>query len=267
MDWYPWYPAIYRADTMHLTAEQDGIYRRLIDHYMETRNLLPESMVALARITGVDVQCFEHAWSILKAYFKHEKGGGYRHIFCDNMLDVQDSRSRRRSETAKVAANKRWKNSDKNQDVKCYQHTNSNANAMLANATGQDRTVEDNKLSSRKTEFPDWLPMQDWKDYTVMRKKIKKPMTEAAVKQAISKLDDFRLAGHNPSVILKQSTFNSWQGLFEPKGYNYGSHQQKATYHERLNAAADKAVADILRDIEAEAGETLAIEGPDTTDV
>ena len=60
-EWFPWYPALYRADTMHLTAEQDGVYRRLIDHYMETRQPLPDSDVALARIAGITGE----VWAVL----------------------------------------------------------------------------------------------------------------------------------------------------------------------------------------------------------
>ena len=43
MDWFPWYPERYKNKTLHLTVEQGGIYRRLIDHYMETRQPLPDN--------------------------------------------------------------------------------------------------------------------------------------------------------------------------------------------------------------------------------
>ena len=50
-----------------------------------------------------------------------------------------------------------------------------------------------------------------------MRAKIKKPMTAAAKRLAVSKLAELRDEGHDPSDVLCQSTFNSWQGLFRPR--------------------------------------------------
>lgn len=108
MEWFPWYPALYRNDTLHLTAEQDGIYRRLIDHYMETAQPLPESTAAMARIVGVDLKCYEHAWSILQAYFKHAPGTGYFHTRCDKVLSDMMDRNEKAVGKAKNAAIVRW---------------------------------------------------------------------------------------------------------------------------------------------------------------
>ena len=138
MDWYPFYPALYRADTMHLTAEQDGIYRRLIDHYMETGHPLPDNDSALARISGVSVECFMHASSIVRAFFKHKSDGFLYHKRCESELHQQQSRKKSRSEIAKKAAEKRW---DK-QQVVCIEHAPSMHQAMLFDATRQDKTKE-----------------------------------------------------------------------------------------------------------------------------
>lgn len=55
-------------------------------------------------------------------------------------------------------------------------------------------------------------------DYLEMRKKIKKPATEFAIKLAISELE--KLAGNDESKkisILEKSILNNWQGLFQLK--------------------------------------------------
>jgi hypothetical protein len=65
--------------------------------------------------------------------------------------------------------------------------------------------------------LPDWLPLETWNAYQVMRNKQKKPMTERAEELAISKLDSLRRMGQDPTAILEQSIFNSWQGLFAVK--------------------------------------------------
>lgn len=67
MEWFKWYPAIYVADTVHLSAEQDRIYRRLIDRYMRTRQPLPDNDNALARIAEVSLDSWCHASTYSKA--------------------------------------------------------------------------------------------------------------------------------------------------------------------------------------------------------
>lgn len=151
MDWYPFYPALFRADTMHLTAEQDGIYRRLIDHYMETGHPLPDNDTALARIAGVSAECFMHASSIVRAFFKHKNDGYLYHKRCEMILNQQNTMQKTRSEIAKKAAEKRWKI----QQDKCIEHASSNAQAMLGDAIRQDKTDKEkdntNVLSKKKS--------------------------------------------------------------------------------------------------------------------
>ncbi len=145
-EWFPWYPSLFEADTMHLTLEQDAIYRRLIDHYMKTRLPLPDSDVALARIAGADLACFEHASSIVRAFFKH-KNGKLFHKFCDEQLDIQDKRVKNRSEISKRAAAKRWKESKPDQEDKCIEHASDDAKQ---DATGQDNTKKEDVVVSAR---------------------------------------------------------------------------------------------------------------------
>lgn len=66
-------------------------------------------------------------------------------------------------------------------------------------------------------ELPEWIPQEEWEAYLEMRKKIKKPATEYALKLCIKKLEGFKKQGYNVQEILENSIMNSWQGLFEPK--------------------------------------------------
>jgi hypothetical protein len=72
-------------------------------------------------------------------------------------------------------------------------------------------------IKPKPLNIPDWLPVQAWTEYEVMRAKIKKPMTERSMELAIAKLDSLRRQGHDPTAVLEQSIFNSWQGLFPVK--------------------------------------------------
>lgn len=158
MDWFPWYPALYRADTMHLTAEQDGIYRRLIDHYMETRQPLPDNDMALARIAGVSVDAWAIAAAIIRPFFNASKSGLLHHKRCDTELCRQDGRNRIQSEKGKIGANKRWKKVKENHGVNSSSHKDPIATPMPKDSIGQDKTREEkdntNVLSPPKGSKP-----------------------------------------------------------------------------------------------------------------
>jgi uncharacterized protein YdaU (DUF1376 family) len=109
MDWYRWYPALFEADTMHLTPAQDGIYRRLIDWYMSKRRPLPDNDQALAAIARIGLQEWREVAPVIRAFFK-PKGGVLYQKRCDKELNEQDEASRKHSEISKKGAEARWSN-------------------------------------------------------------------------------------------------------------------------------------------------------------
>ena len=64
-------------------------------------------------------------------------------------------------------------------------------------------------------ELPAWINRESWDGFLDMRKAIKHPLTEHGKKLALKQLARFRDEGADPNAILDQSTFHSWQGLFE----------------------------------------------------
>jgi hypothetical protein len=62
--------------------------------------------------------------------------------------------------------------------------------------------------------LPDWIPVETWKAYVEMRRTIKKPLGAFAAKLAIGKLAALMAEGNQPSLVLEQSIFNCWQGLY-----------------------------------------------------
>jgi hypothetical protein len=63
--------------------------------------------------------------------------------------------------------------------------------------------------------LPEWLPVESWNSFLDMRKTLRKPLTKAAVKLAVKRLGDLRVAGDDPKAVLEQSVLNGYQGLFE----------------------------------------------------
>lgn len=93
-----------------------------------------------------------------------------------------------------------------------------------------------NKKASKcdKIYFPnDESLNQAFLDYLEMRKQIKKPMTDRAIKLVIKKLEELSALPFSNSMdndlaiqILNQSVMNSWQGLFPLKKQKTGSTPQ-----------------------------------------
>lgn len=137
MEWYPRYPALWQAKTMHLNPYQDGCYMRLIDHYMITRQPLPDNDAALSRIIGISIdEWLGNASGIVRAFFWSSKGS-LRHERCDIILDEQDHRHRNMTEKGKKGAKARW---NKINDIDSV----GIAQALPGDATRQDKTRQDN---------------------------------------------------------------------------------------------------------------------------
>lgn len=146
--WFPWTPSHFKADTMHLSALQDGIYRRLIDHYMETKLGLPDNDQALARIAGVDLDTFVDNSGDIRAFFKADKNGRLSHKKCDSILKDQNKRSKINSKNGKKGGKKSSRKIIKNQDDNensqaVAKQTESGRSEKSKHMTGHDMTGQD----------------------------------------------------------------------------------------------------------------------------
>lgn len=88
-----------------------------------------------------------------------------------------------------------------------------------------------------------WLPADIWHAFIEMRTKLRKPLTEHAVKLILNKLDKLRQEGHAPADVLNQSILNGWQGVFPVKDDERRSHTREANLSpaERMQRKADEA--------------------------
>jgi Helix-turn-helix domain len=86
----------------------------------------------------------------------------------------------------------------------------------------QEPSIKSNQKQKQVVEIPDWVPKKAWADFVEMRNRAKKPMTDAAAMLIIGRLEAFRSRGHPPREVLENSTMNSWQGVYEPKGKGNG---------------------------------------------
>jgi len=77
-----------------------------------------------------------------------------------------------------------------------------------------ERETEEKSIA---LEIPNWIDVNDWKDFLAMRKAIRKPMTPRAIKMMFSKLEQMKKKGIDVSQVLQRSILNNWSDVYEPK--------------------------------------------------
>lgn len=91
----------------------------------------------------------------------------------------------------------------------------------------------------KKIELPDFVDTNDWTAFVDQRKKIRKPMTEEAMKRALKKLTDFHEAGHDIKKIMAETIDHAWQTFYLPR---HGGAYAKPT---NSNGSIGESVADM----------------------
>lgn len=65
---------------------------------------------------------------------------------------------------------------------------------------------------------PDWVPADLWSQFEEVRRRKKKPMTDAARKLAVGRLERLCAEGHDVAAMLNDSILHAWDTFYAPKG-------------------------------------------------
>lgn len=215
----PLYVADYLADTQRLTTEGHGAYLLLImDYWMS--GPLPDDDEQLAVVTKMGLREWKRLRPKIEQFFRIENGCWYHKRIDQEKQDAQQIiDKRRRAGTAGAAA--RWQT-----------HTDANGNRnadAMAEAVPTQRQNDGpspSPLPKKKnkhrapilSDLPDWVPQDAWTAWCEMRISIKHPLsTQRAIELAIAKLLSLKEQGQDPKLVLEQSIFYGWQGLFPLK--------------------------------------------------
>lgn len=86
--------------------------------------------------------------------------------------------------------------------------------------TGEDAAPPKRSRAARKARIeepfvmPEWVPGDEWEAFVEMRRKLRKPPTDFAIRLIVKELDKLRCLGQAPDAVLQQSIRNSWQDVF-----------------------------------------------------
>ena len=86
-----------------------------------------------------------------------------------------------------------------------------------ARACDGDPNASGGPPAGQKTELPSWLPPDVWRRYLEHRERIGSPLGPALLTLELSNLNQLRLKGNDPTLVIEQSIQRGWKGVFKLK--------------------------------------------------
>lgn len=223
--WIAWYAGEYISKTRRLTMAQHGAYMLLLWEYYINGPIEANANSLLAICCGKTSEDEVDINYVLERFF-HLEDGFWRHHRADEEIEKRVSVSEKRKLVGRKGGLAKATNLLKQKATQ----SQSQSQLQEPKATTKARCA---------FEIPTWVPQEAWNHYEEMRQKIRKPMTDQARKWAVNQLARLRDEGQVPAVVLEQSVFNSWQGLF-PVRSDYDRHP-KPEGQRRVSAQHERA--------------------------
>lgn len=247
--WMPLFIGDYLADTMHLSATENGAYLLLLMAAWLRDGELPDDDSQLCRLA----RCSNKEWKIMRltisAFFKVEDGKWVQSRLAHELSCAKDDMVKR-SEKAAKASKERWAKA-------CSEHppsiSSSNAPEMLEQCPSPSPSIIkasiSSSLRSEDIRAPRALPAirpndvdeSVWQDFLALRKVKKAPLSATGL-AGIER--EAKKAGMTLEDALRECCSRGWVGFksdwVEPKtyaGYS-GTNRNKQTDLEARNQAA-----------------------------
>jgi uncharacterized protein YdaU (DUF1376 family) len=173
MNYYNFHIGDYASHTRGLSLIEDLAYRRILDLYYLSEKPLTGEYDVVAKNIGMP-EFAEQIEYILVTFFEHTPHG-----FINKRADAEIEVMKKKQESARQSANKRWKNVNKmplhSESIAIEMPSHSESNATKTN------TKTNTKLNN-KIDCPENIPVEVWNDYLSIRKAQKKPITDTALK-------------------------------------------------------------------------------------
>ena len=221
--YYRWFPGDYARDTRHLSLMQHGVYRLLIDLYMDQGASLRNDLPYLYRWLHAESVEEKNAIEFVLGEFFVLLDNRWHHKRCDAELAWRTGKSKE----ATAAINRRWGKDGDTDVIRTYnarsfgRNTNQNQNQNQISDPKPD--LKPNQAKSKTTRAkarsvaayaaPACVDPRVWAEYVEHRKAKRAPLTAGAValiERDLTAMDD-------PDEALRQSIKNGWTGVFRPR--------------------------------------------------
>jgi uncharacterized protein YdaU (DUF1376 family) len=222
MHYYKFNISDYRKDTVHLTPVEHYIYRSLIDWYYLDELPIPKETQSVIRRLCLGIESVSLLENVLNDFFKLSETG-YIHKRIDVEIAEYHGRNKANSENGKKGGRpaKPTTARVKTQSVKLVNPIESQINPNYKPLTINQELITN--------ILPSWIPVDAWNDFVDSRKKLRKPLTQGAIKLAISTLSKLKAEGNDPKEVIEQSILSGYSGLFPVnKGKQSNTDQNRA---------------------------------------
>ena len=215
--WFKFYPGDYLADTRRLTRSQHGAYLLILIDYFATGEAPPNDDLLLARLTLCDTQS---EWlAIRKAIAQYfEITDVWLNSRCEKELLARRSEHTKKSEAGKKGNEIKWGTSQS--DTGSDTLNDRNTRSQKLDVRSKKLEVIDQKSETSKPKSKELretrliIPPIQIHDFVDSRKKLRKPLTQGAIKLAISTLSKLKAEGNDPKEVIEQSILSGYSGLF-----------------------------------------------------
>ena len=213
MNYYSWHIADYALHTTHLTLEEDGVYRRVLDYYYDTEAPIPrKTQPVIRRLRLVShVETFE---SILKEFFVLGDEG-WRNLRADSVISDYNAKAEQARENGKKGGRpKKNKELQKKEKPRKTQPVNlANPEETGSKANQEPITINQEPITSSKNttlSFDDfWIAFP--------KKADKKKAREIWKRRKLDKIADLIIS----DVVKRIDVDKKWIGGFIPNPTTY----------------------------------------------
>jgi uncharacterized protein YdaU (DUF1376 family) len=207
LNYYPHHIGDYARDTAHLSMLEDCAYRRMLDLCYASEKPLPLDRPKLYRLLRVKTNQEKQAVDIVLGEFFIEGEDGWHQRRVEEELNKVKSKSSK----ARASAEMRWH---------CERIANASKPHTEGNAPNNQEPIANNQKPKKEEvalRLPEWLPLENWKAFLEVRKKNKAPNTPRALQLALTELERIKSLGHDPALVLDQSTLKGWKSVYPLK--------------------------------------------------
>lgn len=215
MHYYKFNIKDWTRDTAHLSVEEEGVYRRLLDHYYESEMPIPsetQPVIRRLRLSG-----HEESLSVVLGEFFQLGDDGYRHKRCDDEIGKYHSKAQANRQNGKSGGRPRKpENNPDGSEEKPKDNLNHKpltTNQEQINNIGDQQADADSKPKRRswvKELVASGVDEKFAKDWLEVRKAKKASMTDTAL-DAIKR--EAEIAGITLGEAVRIAAENSWQGF------------------------------------------------------
>jgi len=194
MNFYPFHIGDYISHTSHLNDAEDLAYRRMIDLYYQGEVPLPQDVQWIARKVKSTKAIVE---VLLQEFFAFDEVNG---CWRNNRADEEIAKYHAKANSARKANEVRWSKNLKS-DVK------SDAVHIL---TKNHEPITNNQEPIKNIITPEGVSETVFKDFVKLRKGLKAPVTETAIKGLAREGEK---AGLTLQEVMELCCQNGWRGF------------------------------------------------------